>query len=124
MNEFIKRVVGTFFFMVLIVFLIPEYRIEIFFGWLLPSFASIFSMYSILHAQKKGPMVLTKMIAKGFIAKMVYYGIIILFIIKHYTFQPIPFVCSLAGFFMVLHVMEAIIIKHISQLYIRPKIKK
>ena len=73
MNEFIKRVVGTFFFMVLLVFLIPGYQIEIFIGWLLPSVASIFSVYTILYAQKKGPMVLTKMIAKGFIVKMVYF---------------------------------------------------
>ena len=124
MNEFIKRVFGIFFFMVLLSILIPLYQIEIFFGWLLPTVASVISTCAIFYAQKKGPIVLTKMIAKGFIVKMVYYGIIILLVIKHYAFQPIPFVCSLTGFFMVLHVMEAIVIKHISELYTRPKIEK
>ncbi len=119
MKEFLKYLGLSLLCMVFIVYVFPEYKIEIFFGWVIPAFSGLLSMANILQAQKKNSIYVTKAIAKGFIFKMFYYGIIILLIIKHYAFQPIPFVCSLVGFFMVLHVTEAIIIKRISEKYIK-----
>jgi hypothetical protein len=49
-----------------------------------------------------------------FLFKMIYYGATILLIIRIYSFEPIPFIISFAGFFLGLHALEAIIIKDIS----------
>lgn len=106
------------------IFFFQTYAIALFFGWLLPALAGSVTMYSIFLAQKKGATTVTKTIAKGFALKMVYYGISILILFKQYSFQPIPFVCSFSGFFMGLHVLEAIIIKRISETYITTKSKE
>ena len=54
-------------------------------------------------------------IAMGFVIKMVYYGATILIIFKLYSFEPVSFMCSFAGFFLGLHALEAVIVKDISK---------
>ena len=118
MKEFIYGLAVSFFILGITIFFFQTYSIELFFGWFLPAFAGVVTTYFIFSAQKKDAITVTKTIAKGFALKMIYYGVSILFLFKHYSFQPIPFVCSFSGFFMGLHVLEAIIIKRISEKYI------
>ena len=92
----------------------PEYQMEIFLGWFLPTVAGIATIYFILEAAKKGAQFVTKSLGVGFLFKMIYYGATILLIIRIYSFEPIPFIISFAGFFLGLHALEAIIIKDIS----------
>lgn len=94
--------------------LFPEFRFELLLGWALPVVAGFITMYFVLDASKKDAQLVTKVIAIGFALKMVYYGTFILILVKFYTFEPIPFVVSFAGFFLGLHALEAIIIKDIS----------
>ncbi len=114
----------SLFILGVFIFVFQTYAIALFFGWLLPALAGSVTMYFIFLAQKKGAATITKTIAKGFALKMVYYGVSILILFKQYSFQPIPFVCSFSGFFMGLHVLEAIIIKRISETYITTKSKE
>ena len=93
----------------------PQYQIELFLGWILPVLPGVATMYFVLGASKKDAQLVTKTIATGFVIKMVYYGAIILIIFKRYDFEPVPFICSFAGFFLGLHALEAIIIKDISK---------
>jgi len=93
----------------------PDYRSELFLGWIVPAVAGLLTVYFILKAAKKDIGSVTKVIAKGFVVKMVYYGIILFILFKLYSFEPIPFVCSFAGFFLGLHALEAVIIKNVSQ---------
>lgn len=93
----------------------PHYQSELFLGWMVPVLAGFITIYFVLKAAKKDVGSVTKVIAKGFVIKMVYYGIIIFILFKLYSFEPIPFVCSFAGFFLGLHALEAVIIKDISQ---------
>jgi hypothetical protein len=92
----------------------PDYHFELFLGWILPSLAGFITIYLVLDASKKDAQRVTKIIAIGFVVKMIYYGSIILIIFKLYPFKPIPFIFSFAGFFIVLHALEAVIIKDIS----------
>ncbi len=101
----------------LIAGLYPVYGLELFLGWILPVLAGTVTMYFIGSAAQKDPFLLTKTLVKGFVLKMVYYGAIILTLFKLYSFEPIPFICSFSGFFLGLHVLEAVIIKRISQSY-------
>ena len=93
----------------------PEYQIELFFGWILPVMAGVTTMYFVLSASKKDAQLVIKTIAMGFVIKMVYYGVIIFIIFKLYSFEPVSFMCSFAGFFLGLHALEAVIIKDISK---------
>ena len=101
----------------LIAGLYPVYGLELFLGWILPVLAGTVTMYFIGSAVQKDSFLVTKTLAKGFVLKMVYYGATILTIFKLYSFEPIPFICSFSGFFLGLHVLEAVIIKRISQSY-------
>ena len=103
--------------LVISLILFRDYAVGIFIGWLLPILAGTVTMFFIAEKQKKGSIALTKAIAKGFVLKMIYYGISILFLFKYSSFQPIPFVCSFSGFFIGLHILEAVIIKRISESY-------
>ena len=124
MKEFVYGLVVSLFILGVSIFFFQTYAIALFFGWLFPALAGLVTMYFIFLAQKKGAAAVTKTIAKGFALKMVYYGVSILMLFKQYSFQPIPFVCSFSGFFMGLHVLEAIIIKRISESYITTKSKE
>ena len=93
----------------------PEYQIELFLGWILPTLAGVTTMYFVLGASKKDAQLVTKTIATGFVIKMVYYGVTILIIFKLYSFEPVSFMCSFAGFFLGLHALEAVIVKDISK---------
>ena len=95
--------------------LFPEYRLGLFLGWILPVLAGVATMYFVLSASKKDAQLVTKTIAMGFVIKMVYYGVAIFFIFKLYSFEPISFMCSFAGFFLGLHALEAVIVKDISK---------
>ena len=97
--------------------LYPVYGLELFLGWILPVLAGTVTLYFIGSAAQKDPFLVTKTLAKGFALKMVYYGATILTLFKLYSFEPIPFICSFSGFFLGLHVLEAVIIKRISQSY-------
>ena len=97
--------------------LYPVYGLELFLGWILPVLAGTVTLYFIGSAAQKDPFLVTKTLAKGFTLKMVYYGAAILTLFKLYSFEPIPFICSFSGFFLGLHVLEAVIIKRISQSY-------
>ncbi|MDP6533249.1 MAG: hypothetical protein QF845_03350 [Candidatus Marinimicrobia bacterium] len=92
-------------------FMFSEFRTDIFFGWLGPAAAGTGSTLFLLQAAKKGQRAVTKSIQNGFIIKMVYYGVYITAVFKLYGFEPVPFMCSFLGFFLVLHTLEAIIIK-------------
>ena len=110
--------------MVALVIMISDHAFELFMGWLLPSLAGIITMYFINLSSRQDSITLTKTIAKGFALKMICYGMAILLLYKYSSFQPIPFICSFSGFFMGLHVLEAIIIKRISETYITTKSKE
>ena len=93
----------------------PEYQSELVFGWVLPVLAGTATMYFVLGASKKDAKLVTKTIAIGFVIKMVYYGATIFIIFKLYSFEPVSFMCSFAGFFLGLHALEAVIVKDISK---------
>jgi len=93
----------------------PMYLLELFLGWFGPVLTGFITMHFVIEATKKDPYSVTKMLAKGFVLKMVYYGLYIIIFFKLYSFKPIPFLCSFAGFFLGLHTLEAVIIQDLSK---------
>tara|TARA_Y100000590_G_scaffold354883_1_gene408372 strand:+ start:89 stop:469 length:381 start_codon:yes stop_codon:yes gene_type:complete len=93
----------------------PLYLLELFLGWFGPVLTGFITMHFVIEATKKDPYSVTKMLAKGFVLKMVYYGLYIIIFFKLYSFKPIPFLCSFSGFFLGLHALEAVIIQDLSK---------
>jgi len=93
----------------------PNLLLELFIGWLGPVIAGFSTIFFVIQAAKKDPYSITKTLAVGFIFKMVYYGLYIIIFFKLYSFKPIPFLCSFAGFFLGLHGLEATIIYSLSK---------
>ena len=116
MKFFLSGLFLSFSVLSILIILLRHYLFELTIGWFLPALAGMVTVYFVLKASKKSSINLTKTIAIGFIIKMFYYGISLVLLIQYYTFQPIVFVCSFTGFFLVLHIVEAILIKRISVL--------
>ncbi|MEC9306917.1 MAG: hypothetical protein VX957_00940, partial [Candidatus Neomarinimicrobiota bacterium] len=93
----------------------PLYLLELFLCWFGPVSAGFITMYFVIQAAKKDSYTITKTLAKGFVLKMVFYGLYIIIFFKLYSFKPIQFLCSFAGFFLGLHALEAVVIKDLSK---------
>ena len=88
---------------------------------LVPGIDLILSSETIIfveRASKKDLWSVTKTLTIGFAIKMIFYGVYILVLFEFYSFYPIPLICSLAGFFVGHHVLEAVIVNNLS----KPKI--
>ena len=97
---------------------LSQYQYELFFGWLGPVVAGSVTIIFVEQASKKDLQSVTKTLAIGFAVKMVFYGTYILILFEFYSFYPIPLICSLAGFFVGHHALEAVIVNDLS----KPKI--
>ena len=92
-----------------------NFKQEIFFGWSIPALAGLLTIYFVLRAANIDYKLVTNVLIKGFIIKMIYYALIIFGLFKVYAFEPLPFIGSFAGFFLALHALEAVIINNISK---------
>ncbi|MFQ6678601.1 MAG: hypothetical protein ACE5D0_09830 [Fidelibacterota bacterium] len=89
-----------------------NYR-EIFLGMIAPLIIGIVSILFISDVQKKSPEKVTNILIKTFLVKMIFYGVYFIYIFTFYTFNPKPFIISFTGYFLTLHVSEALFLKTI-----------
>jgi hypothetical protein len=59
------------------------------------------------------PQRLTQVMVAGFGAKMLFFGAYVVVALRGYRLRPIPFVVSFAGFFIALHVIEALFLRRL-----------
>ncbi len=90
-----------------------QYFKEIFLGMIAPLVIGILSIVYIDDVQKKSPEKVTNVMLKTFAGKMIFYGAYFIYIFTFYTFTPIPFILSFAGYFITLHICEALFLKSI-----------
>ncbi|MBT3216209.1 MAG: hypothetical protein HOD97_04250 [Candidatus Marinimicrobia bacterium] len=95
--------------------LFPEFRSEIIFGWLGPTIGGVGSTFMLNRAAKIDARAITKSLQIGFMVKLAYFGVYILLVFQLYAFEPFPFVCSFAGFFITIYGLEAVIIKNLTK---------
>lgn len=76
-----------------------------------PLIVSIFSILFVKRIFATNPKKLTATMAKSFFIKMVLFALYFIVIIRIYSFQPIPFVISFTGFFILFYVTEAIFLQ-------------
>ncbi|NOZ04247.1 MAG: hypothetical protein GXO92_06535 [FCB group bacterium] len=88
--------------------LMPRYTGEIFFGMIAPLLVGVTTVLLVKRTHNKDPRKMTDFLVKALIAKMVLYGVYIVIIMVILAFDPIAFIISFAGFFILLHGLEAL----------------
>lgn len=91
----------------------PDYSTEIFLGMIAPLLVGTITVPIMKKTHITDPNNLTRFMMKGFLAKMILYGAYVSVIIGFYTFNAIPFVLSFVGYFVMLHVLEALFLRSI-----------
>ena len=93
----------------------PQYITEIFIGMIAPLVVTVFSITWINKVFKADPEKLTAAMTKSFLAKMILFALYFILIFSFYTFEPIPFVVSFTGFFILFYIIEAIFLQKLFQ---------
>jgi hypothetical protein len=93
----------------------PQYIKEIFLGMIAPLLVTIFSIIWIKKVYKVDPGKVTAIMTKSFFIKMVLFALYFLIILSFYAFEPIPFVISFTGFFILFYIIEAIFLQKLFQ---------
>ena len=81
---------------------------EIFLGMLGPLVSAVASWIAMERQFKRRPGKMTGLLLKIFAAKMIFFAVYLSVFISTGLVRPIPFVISFLGYFLFLHVMEAI----------------
>ena len=86
---------------------------EIIMGFLPPIIIGYTTVFFMIKYSNSSLIELNKMLIRGFAIKFIFYGVYIIAIFIVYSFKPVPFMCSFASSFIVLHIIEAVILKKI-----------
>ena len=89
----------------------PEFHLEISLGILLPWLLTVIEIPLIKRTHAKNPQEVFSLLTKGFIIKMILYGAYLFIILTFYVSHQLPFVYNFAGSFIVLHGIEAFVLK-------------
>ena len=93
----------------------PQYINEIFLGMVAPLLVTVFSIFWIDRVFKTDKEKLTATMTKSFFIKMVLFALYFIIILSFYTFEPIPFVISFTGFFILFYIIEAVFLQKLFQ---------
>ena len=99
MTLFIYGIVTSVGILGLSSYFLPQFRNELFLGWLGPFLAGVVTIYFVLRAAKTNIKTTTKVLIVGFIAKLIFYGAYVMLLGKLYSFEPLPLICSFLAFF-------------------------
>ena len=94
--------------LILTVLIRPENRLELWIGMLGPLSSAVVSWIAMHRKYIRRPDGLTALMIKAFAAKMIFFAVFITVLVSFGWIQPIPFVISFVGYFLALHMMEAI----------------
>ena len=90
-----------------------NFKLEIFFGLIIPLIGSLFSSNIIYYIFKKNPKKLTSFMIQSFFLKMLVYGFFLILFFNFSSFNQRVFFISFISYFIAFHLMEALFIKHI-----------
>jgi hypothetical protein len=88
-------------------------RIEIWLGMLGPLAAALISWIAMVRRHGRNPEDLTKLMIKAFAAKMIFFAGYIIVLLGVGWVRPFSFVISFLGYYISLHAMEAIGLRHL-----------
>jgi len=81
------------------------------FGMIAPLGVAVASWLMSVRAWRRDPETLTSVMIGAFVGKMVFFGVYVAAVLKGLAVAPIPFVVSFAGYFIALHLAEAMALR-------------
>ena len=89
----------------------PRTRLAMLLGMLAPLGVASASWLMSVRAWRRNPESLTSLMVGAFVGKMVFFGVYVAAVLKGLAVAPIPFVASFAGYFIALHLAEAMALR-------------
>lgn len=86
----------------------PDLRLAVWLGMLGPLMATLCAMVAVTRAYRRNPASLTGALIAAFVVKMVFFGGYVALVLKAGWVRPGPFAASFTGYFLALHMIEAI----------------
>jgi len=83
-------------------------RMEIWFGMAAPLIATIVSWIAMVRQYGRNSRGMTGLLIRALAAKVVFFAVYFIVLLRSRCVRPIPFVICFAGFYLALHIAEAI----------------
>jgi F0F1-type ATP synthase assembly protein I len=81
---------------------------DIWLGMAGPLIATIISWIAMVRQYAQNNRGMTRLLIRAFAAKVVFFAVYIIVLLRSRCVRPIPFVICFAGFYLALHILEAI----------------
>ena len=91
----------------------PDMRAAIVLGMVGPLAATVISWVSVEHAFRQDPLTVTGVMLRAWLVKALFFTAYLLAVIKGLHVSGQPFAVSLASYFLVLHTIEAMLLKRL-----------
>ena len=86
---------------------------EVLFGMLAPLAGAAITWILAARLFPSRPELLTSMMVAAFGAKVVFFGAYVALMLKVLQLEPMPFVASFTGYFVMLHIVEAVYLQRL-----------
>ena len=93
---------------------------ELTMGMLGPLASAVATWLAIVRAHAAGPAHVTGALIQTFVLQVVFFGAYVAVMLRVLDARPVPFVVSFTGYFLALHVMEALFLKRLLRNDLRP----
>jgi hypothetical protein len=101
--------IGSILTAIVITFVVDmQTRMEIWLGMAGPLIATIVSWIAMVRQYARNNRGMTRLLLKAFAAKVIFFAVYIIVLLRSHCVRPIPFVICFAGFYLALHIVEAI----------------
>lgn len=88
-------------------------RTAVFFGMVGPLSVAVTTRLLAARTYRRNPEALTGLTIAGFAGKMVFFGVYVTVVLKGLSQPAVPFVVSFTGYFIALHVIEALALRRL-----------
>jgi len=88
---------------------------DIGFGMLGPLVAAVGTWIVVTHAAATDRALINQRLLQGFAVKALFFAAYVAAMIRVVHVRPVPFVVSFTGYFLVLHVIEALMLQRLTQ---------
>lgn len=85
----------------------------LFLGMIAPLAVAVSSWVAIERTHRRNPARVTRLMMGAFAGKMVFFGGYVALVLRGFSIQPLPFVTSFIGYFIGLHLIEALYLKRL-----------
>ncbi|MGH9312639.1 MAG: hypothetical protein ACRD09_01545 [Vicinamibacterales bacterium] len=91
----------------------PQTGVAVLAGMVAPLVVATRTWILMERTYRRDPEGLTRLMVKAFVGKMIFFGAYVAVVLSALSIRPIPFIVSFTGYFIGLHLMEAICLRRL-----------